>query len=77
MSNKYFGDVIFDVWCRGGNPDLVDRDRVEVCEQNGAPAEEVAALEYRLQRARATVERDMREWEANEWDLPPDERFSR
>jgi hypothetical protein len=75
MSEKFFGDVVYEVWRSGGNPDAVGRERVESAEYGGAIAEEVAGLELRLQRARAAVERDMREWEANEWDLPADERF--
>jgi hypothetical protein len=75
--SEYFGDVTFDVWNRGGNPDLVDRDRVEAARDGGADVEETAGLELRLQRARAAVERDMREWEANELDAPADERFTR
>jgi hypothetical protein len=73
----YFADVQFDVWNRGGDPDAVDRDRVEACRDGGADVEETAGLELRLQRARAQVARDMREWEANEWDAPADERFCR
>lgn len=77
MSDKYFGDVVYEVWRSGGNPDAVSRDRVEADESSGAWAEETAASELRLQWARAAVERDMREWEANEWDLPTKERFIR
>lgn len=67
----------FDVWLRGGNPDDVSPHRVDECESAEYPSEEVATLELQLQRARAAVARDMREWEANEWDMPEDERFCR
>jgi len=59
MSDKYFGAVIFDVWLRGGDPDAVSRSRVEACEACGAPADEIATLELRLQQERAQLARDI------------------
>ena len=29
MNEKEFGDLCYDVWMAGGNPDLVDRDSFE------------------------------------------------
>jgi hypothetical protein len=76
MSEQYFGDVVYEVWRGGGNPDAVSRDRVEAAEAGGAYPDETAGCELRLQRARAAVERDMREWEFNDGS-EGDERFSR
>lgn len=76
MSEDYFGDVVYWTWRSGGNPDLVDRDRVAGAEQEGYWPEDAAASEVRRQHRRA-VEQDIREWEANEWDLPDDERLER
>jgi hypothetical protein len=59
MSDTYFAAVIFDVWMRGGDPDQVSRTRVEMCEANGAPVEEIATHELWLQQARARLYRDM------------------
>lgn len=75
MSDDYFGDAIYDVWRAGGNPDAVSRDEAWSAQQDGVSAEDFASSELRRQHRR-DVERDMREWEANEWDLPADERFS-
>lgn len=37
--SRYFNDVMWDVWNRGGNPDLVDRDRVWQHEADGLSEE--------------------------------------
>jgi hypothetical protein len=59
MSESYYCAVIMDVWMRGGDPDQVSRTRVEACEANGAPVEEIATHELWLQQARARLARDM------------------
>jgi hypothetical protein len=59
MSDTYYGAVLADVWMRGGDPDQVSRTRVEACEANGAPVEEIATHELWLQQARARLYRDM------------------
>ena len=77
MTPRFLADVQYDVWLRGGNPDAVSEHRVDAVEVGGGSTDEAADMELRLQRAKAAVERDMREWEANEWDLPANERFCR
>lgn len=77
MSNdKYFGDVVYEVWRSGGNVDAIDPDRMDDARWNGVEADDFAASEVGRQHRRE-VGRDMREWEANEWDAPDNERFSR
>ena len=48
--NDYRGDVLYDVWRSGGNPDAVDYDRVDDAYAAGDYAEDVAASEVRRQR---------------------------
>jgi len=48
--DDYESDVVFDVWMRGGNVDLIDSDRVRDCYDSGYYPEEAAALEMRFQR---------------------------
>ena len=56
MSNErreaedFRGDVIYDVWRSGGNPDLVDYDYVDDRRYDGCEADDVAAEELRRQR---------------------------
>jgi hypothetical protein len=45
MSDTYYARSTGDVWMRGGDPDQVSRTRVEACEANGAPVEEIATRE--------------------------------
>lgn len=45
-----FYDVCYDVWQRGGNPDLVDRDRVMDAAREGDYPEDIAESELRRQR---------------------------
>lgn len=49
----YCGDVVYDVWRRGGNPDAVDRDQVKDSRDDGLDAEAAAGRELRRQRRRA------------------------
>lgn len=46
----YFGDVIYEVWRRGGNPDRVDADRVDDYRYDGVDADSAASAELRRQR---------------------------
>jgi len=46
------GDVWYEVWRSGGNPDLVDDDRLDDCLDSGAYPEECAMSEVRRQRRR-------------------------
>lgn len=48
----YEGDVVYETWRRGGNPDRVDRDRVEECYRAGLDSDTAAAREIRHQRPR-------------------------
>lgn len=41
---KYFGDLVFEVWMNGGNPDLVDRDQANDFLDEGTGIEEAARL---------------------------------
>lgn len=47
---RYEGDVWYDVWRGGGNPDRVDYDRVIDGYNDGRQAEDVARAELRRQR---------------------------
>lgn len=47
---KYEGDVYFEVWRSGGNPDAVGPDVVDSAFADGRYAEDVAADEVRRQR---------------------------
>ena len=52
MRKGYEGDVWYEVWRRGGNPDLVDSDRVQDCYDEGLYSEETASRELTRQRRR-------------------------
>ena len=47
--DKYRGDVIYDVWARGGNPDAVDYDRVADSFHDGVYPEDCANRELHRQ----------------------------
>ena len=49
MSRNYEANVTFEVWSQGGDPDLIDRDRVWESEAVGDYAEECASREVRAQ----------------------------
>ena len=46
---KYQGDVFYEVWRSGGNPDAVDYDRVRDCYSDGDEPECCASSELRRQ----------------------------
>lgn len=46
----YEGDVIYEVWRRGGNPDQVDYDRVIDDYYNGIESDHSALQELKRQR---------------------------
>lgn len=46
----YEGDVIYEVWRSGGNPDAVDRDRVRDAYDDRLSKDEAVAMELRHQR---------------------------
>jgi len=49
----YRGDVLYDVWMSGGNPDMVDFDRIKDYQNEGLYPEEAAQKEMNIQRKRA------------------------
>lgn len=53
---NYRGDVIYDVWWRGGNPDLVDYDNTDSDYYEGLYPEESASRELRRQKPRVEPE---------------------
>ena len=55
---QYHGDVTYDVWCSGGNPDRIDYDRVEDCRYAGETAEQCAASHMGRIRAQEQARRD-------------------
>jgi hypothetical protein len=59
VTNDYYDAVVAEVFRLGGRMYLVSRQRVEACEANGAPVEEIARLELQLQQDRARLARDM------------------
>jgi len=50
--SDYFGDVLYDVWLLGGNPDLIDRDTCQDDRYEGLWPEESANRELRRQKPR-------------------------
>lgn len=59
MSNRdsdsfdtYLGDVVYEVWCSGGNPDAVCADRVDYDYYGYRDSDACAASHLRQQRAR-------------------------
>ena len=53
---RYEGDVSYDVWRNGGNPDRVDYERVIDGYYGGRQAEDVAREELRRQRPQPVPE---------------------
>lgn len=47
---QYEGDVVYEVWRNGGNPDAVNMDLLEDRYYEGVPANDAAASEIRRQR---------------------------
>lgn len=47
--NDYYGDVAYEVWRRGGNPDAVDYDRLDDYRYAGLYSDEAASRELRRQ----------------------------
>jgi hypothetical protein len=48
--DDYRGDVFYDVWRSGGNPDAVDYDRVRDSYYDGLDSEDAARRELHAQR---------------------------
>ena len=55
---RYEGDVMYDVWRGGGNPDAVDYDRARDAHYDGVRAEDHAAALMREDAARRQAQRD-------------------
>ena len=47
---KFEGDVIYEVWLSGGNPDAVDYDRLDDYWYDGLDAYEASERELQIQR---------------------------
>lgn len=58
---KYYGDVEFEVWRSGGNPDLVDRDRVREYFYEQYCPEDAASIELRKQQTCSNEEEQIEE----------------
>jgi hypothetical protein len=54
--DDYFGDVVYEVWRRGGNPDLVDRECTDECYWHGVEAEECAIETTRRRTPKESTE---------------------
>jgi hypothetical protein len=48
--DDYWGDVVYDTWRSGGNPDAVDWDRCHDRYYEGRSVESCVAAELRIQR---------------------------
>lgn len=58
-SRRFDGDLAYEVWRSGGNPDRINEDRVSMNSDQGFSAEECAGIELRHQRdARRARERE-------------------
>ncbi|MFA5385517.1 MAG: hypothetical protein WC364_12850 [Eubacteriales bacterium] len=53
---EYYGDVTYEIWRRGGNPDEIDYDRLDDYCYEGLYSAEAATLELRRQRSRGRME---------------------
>ena len=60
---EYEGDVYYDVWCLGGEPDAIDFERVDECFHDGTPPDEAAAIEIRAQGRQVYAEPENKEVE--------------
>lgn len=49
---RYQADVVYEVWRSGGNPDVVNRDRVQDRYYDGQDYQSAARAELRAQRPR-------------------------
>lgn len=64
---SYEGDVFYEVWASGRNPDAINMDRVDDMRYNGYSAEEAAASECRRMRQESEDRRYAREREEEEY----------
>lgn len=73
---NYFGDVCYEVWRSGGNPDSVDYDRVRDREYDGYDYIDSARAELSYQRRYEESEQIQEEEQPREWpdEVPEDEK---
>ena len=55
---KYENDVFYEVWCRNGNPDRINPDRVENYFYDGISAEDAARQELQRMRPKPHIEEE-------------------
>jgi hypothetical protein len=65
--SDYYGDVTYEVWRSGRNPDDVDRDRVRDYEYDGYSAQEAATAIIRHKEQLALRRREAAELEESYW----------
>lgn len=53
--DRFYDDVVYEVWRRGGNSDRVDRDDLQELRECGYAAEDAAAKEIERQQHRRRV----------------------
>ena len=71
--DRFHGDVVYEVWRSGGNPDAVDYDCTQSCYSDGVDASGCAGAELRRQNEavgrRQAEEREMQEhWEQQQYE---------
>ena len=54
--DEFYYDVMYWTWRSGGNPDRVDRDRVDESHDVGCDVDEAVAVELRHQRPQKRIE---------------------
>lgn len=57
--DKYFGDVVYEVWRSGGDPDRVDHDDVDDHRYAGLWLEEAAEVELGRQQSESEIPEDL------------------
>ncbi len=50
--SDYYGDVVYEVWRHGGDPDMVDYDRLDDYRYEGLYPDEAASRELRRRSPR-------------------------
>jgi hypothetical protein len=77
MADDYYAEVAYQVWSRGGNPDLVDRDRVEERQQEGYTEDETSLAEFRRQQRGREEQRERDEERAEAERLESERAYER
>lgn len=68
--DDYFGDVVYEVWRSGGNPDAVDRDCTDECFYDRREPDECARDELRRQQPREVADAPLEDDGYREWRRP-------